>query len=144
MCSLLTPKVFANLSPGFALKPWGKSRPSLIRNPERVYPYFRLKFSSGRSFANPFRVANHRVARSLSQGFKANPGLELANTFDVNFKSEISKGVRLFVVERPRLVRDDGGPLRLTTKPCSVFTRDDEGFDHLGVDKVSVKVDEFC
>ena len=31
-----TPKVLANFSPGFALKPWDKSDVCLLRNPERV------------------------------------------------------------------------------------------------------------
>ena len=85
---------------------------------------------------NPFYCASATTRRVSA--------LDLSNPIVVHEMFAKKKGVRLFVVERPRLVRDDSGPLRLTTKPCSVFTRDDEGFDHLGVDKVSVKVDEFC
>jgi len=32
---------------------------------------------------NPFRVASDYWARLFSQGFKANPGLKLANAFSV-------------------------------------------------------------
>ena len=40
--------------------------------------------------ANPFRVET-KYPNSLSQGFKANPGLELANTFGVKTLSENKK-----------------------------------------------------
>ena len=39
--------------------------------------------------ANPFRVET-KYPNSLSQGFKANPGLELANTFGVKLLLEIA------------------------------------------------------
>jgi hypothetical protein len=51
-------------------------------NPERV-----RRGCDQHGMADPFRVAT-KYATSLSQGFKANPGLELANTFGVKTLSE--------------------------------------------------------
>jgi hypothetical protein len=50
----LTPKVFVNLSPGLALKPWGKNGAHwLCRNPERVA----TGLAMDEPRCNPFRVA---------------------------------------------------------------------------------------
>jgi hypothetical protein len=37
---------------------------------------------------NSFRVAKNQLAAFLTQGFKANPGLKLANAFGVHFTSD--------------------------------------------------------
>ena len=49
-------------------------------NPERV------SVASTDDHCNSFRVARKAIWISVSQGFKANPGLELANAFGVKGK----------------------------------------------------------
>ena len=73
----LTLKAFANSSPGLRLATLGSRAPltgqitlkGLLRDTE--------------TRRNSFRVAT-KQRESLPQGFKANPGLELANAFSVN------------------------------------------------------------
>jgi hypothetical protein len=52
-----------------------------LRNPERVAS----KVAESEPRRNPFRVAKTLLGRFYSQGFKANPGLELANASSVNY-----------------------------------------------------------
>gem|GEM_PF-915524 len=57
----------------------------ILRNPERV--------AEGRGIANrrnSFRVAKNLLRHSCSQGFKANPGLELANAYSVTTAAELT------------------------------------------------------
>jgi hypothetical protein len=85
----ITLKAFANLSPGFTLKPWVKKKAHLFhRNSEGVATG--LRFGGRRR--NPFRVASQKNSDAFSPGFKANPGLELANAFSVTL---LIKGTRL-------------------------------------------------
>jgi hypothetical protein len=74
----LTLKALANSSPGFALKPWGHN----------VSLFF---------FRNPFQGCDQLYGGIHTQGFKANPGLELANAFSVlerrNFGLELTSAL---------------------------------------------------
>jgi hypothetical protein len=75
----LTLKAFANFSPGLCFGNPGKEARHFPEeaNPERVA-------SLQRTCSNSFRVATRPTI--LTQGFKANPGLQLANAFGVKFK----------------------------------------------------------
>jgi hypothetical protein len=65
--------------PGFALKPWDL-REGIGGSTLKGFLYDCGCLVRPR---NPFRVAKPKRRRLVSQGFKANPGLEFANTFGV-------------------------------------------------------------
>jgi hypothetical protein len=73
----ITLKALANSSPGFALKPWERVGRDFC-NSEGVCGGVRYR----KTFTTPSELRN-LSRHSLSQGFKANPGLELANAFSV-------------------------------------------------------------
>jgi len=66
-------------SPGFALKPWGRARlkeDATLRGLHR-----RPEIAKGVATPSELRVDNWYL---LPEGFKANPGLELANAIGVS------------------------------------------------------------
>ena len=76
----LTLKAFANFSPGFRFGNPGRTRP--LQKTQTLKGLRRIPETR----RNPLRVATRQTC-ILTQGFKANPRLELANAFSV--KSEL-------------------------------------------------------
>jgi hypothetical protein len=77
---VVTPKVFANFSPGLGFdNPGNKNALRVIATLKGL-----RRRSSPNRCRNPFRVAKNLLVTILTQGFRANPGLKLANTFGVN------------------------------------------------------------
>src|SRR5258705_8683935 len=76
----VTPKVFANFSPGLSFgNPGDKTGDCFCRNPEGIAT---LEFARGGR--HPFRVARSHRMTFVSPGLpKLNPGPKLANTFGV-------------------------------------------------------------
>ena len=70
-----TLKALANFSPGFALKPWVGGRRSKF--------FATLKGLRKTSASQLLQSCEEFFETLLTQGFKANPGLALANAFSV-------------------------------------------------------------
>jgi hypothetical protein len=75
----LTVKAFANFSPGLGFGNPGKEAPHF----QRMQTLKRLRRGDSKPVATPSELRQDQGA-SYPQGFKANPGLELANTFGVS------------------------------------------------------------
>jgi hypothetical protein len=76
----VTLKAFASSSPGLSFgNPVEHGLINRRRNSERVAS----RLTDSKAVATPYRVAKNLFARLLAQGFKTNPGLELANAFSV-------------------------------------------------------------
>jgi hypothetical protein len=74
-----TLKALANVSPGFALKPWGS------KMPERLFATLKglRSFAFNKHRGNSFRVAPSKNEMRFPGLPKHNPGLEFANAFSV-------------------------------------------------------------
>jgi len=85
----ITLKAFANSSPGVALwQPWGNMHSfSRRRNSEGVAS----SFADRKAFATPSELRNNLCRFFQTQGFKANPGLALANAFSVIVEPEFPR-----------------------------------------------------
>jgi hypothetical protein len=78
----LTLKALASSSPGFALKPWVQNLKRFHSNSERVATASML--ANGDAILSGLRL--QEKLGCISPGFKANPGLKLANAFSVKLK----------------------------------------------------------
>jgi hypothetical protein len=75
----VTLKALANVSPGFALKPWvSKTREEIVRNPEGV-----ARFCGNKGSATLSELRLREMSCVVPGLPKRNPGLELANAFSV-------------------------------------------------------------
>ena len=76
----LTLKAFANFSPGLLWQPWEHQSFRSFRNPEGVAS----NVAESQQASQPLQGCEESIRLlMMTQGFKANPGLKLANAFSV-------------------------------------------------------------
>ena len=111
----ITPKVLEILQPMVALKPWEWDT-FLFKQTLKEW----RRFASGKTiWATPSGLRLESLCLTCSQGFKANPGLELANTFGVktfrqnkNFESKNRIDTPATLLYDHLTINDTGGQIK--------------------------------